>query len=247
MRLPINMVWFDLDDTLYEHSYAVVCAMERIRVQYPVFSRYEPRDMMIVYNQALNAVHPDFLRGTIDLSEMRLRVIERFYRGVGIGTRDAPDRMEFRRIYEEAYGSGRRATPGSIEAVEHLKQQGMAVAVLTNGKQAAQEDKLRAIGFESLVPSLLTSERAGKSKPDPGIFAWALAQTGRQARDVLMIGDSLENDVEPALGVGIGAVHYSPSAQTREVATQHGPAPVMSEWGQLANLLEGAQRDARAS
>lgn len=245
MRFPINMVWFDLDDTLYDHSYAVVCAMERIRVQYPVFSRYEPRELMVLYNQALNAVYPDFLRGNIDLSAMRLRVIEGFYRGVGICIQEAPDRMEFRRIYSEAYGSGQRATPRSIEAVDLLMRRGMAVAVLTNGKQAAQEDKLRAIGFESLVPSLLTSERAGKSKPDPGIFEWALAQTGRRARDVLMIGDSLENDVEPALGVGICAVHYSPSAQTREVATPHGPAPVISEWGQLANLLDAEQRDAR--
>ncbi|MFZ0963347.1 MAG: HAD family hydrolase [Terriglobia bacterium] len=246
MSFPINMVWFDLDDTLYDHSYAVVCAMERIRVRYPVFSKYEPRELTIVYNQALNAVHPDYLRGNIDLSEMRRRVIERFYGGVGIGVREAPGHKEFRQIYSEAYGRGRRATPGSIEAVEHLKQRGVAVAVLTNGTQADQEDKLRTIGFESLVPCLLTSELAGKTKPDPGIFAWALAQTRRRARNVLMIGDSLENDVEPALGVGISAVHYAPSAPTREVNTKHGSAPVISEWGHLASFLDAAQRDGGA-
>jgi putative hydrolase of the HAD superfamily len=238
----IEMVWFDLDDTLYDHSHAVVRAMECIRLQYQALSRYGPHELMILHNQALDAIYPDYLQGNIGLSEMRLRKLKRFFQSAGIPSSEAPDSMEFHRIYDEVYRSTRRATPGSIEAVQAVKRRGVGVAVLTNGTQAVQEDKLRAIGFGFLMPHLLTSEPVGKSKPDPGIFEWALDATGRAARNVVMIGDSLENDVEPALALGIGAVHYSPSSQEREVTTQHGPARVMTVWAQLASLLDTAQR-----
>jgi HAD superfamily hydrolase (TIGR01662 family) len=238
MASTIEMIWFDLDDTLYDHSYSVARAMERIRAEYPVFSKHEAGKLAALYNQALNEVYLDYLRGNIDFGEMRLRKLHRFFHAAGVPKPGAPDNAEFHRVYDEAYCVERRATPGSIEAVRRLRERGIGVAVLTNGTQRVQENKLRTIGLASLLPCLLTSERAGTTKPDPKIFRWALRQTKCSPHSVLMIGDSLQNDVEAALRVGINAAYYSPSTRERTVVTQAGTAPVIFDWAQIFDLVQ---------
>jgi putative hydrolase of the HAD superfamily len=238
MASTIEMVWFDLDDTLYDHSYSVARAMQRIRAEYPVFAKHEADKLTALYNQALNQVYLDYLRGNIDFGEMRVRKLHHFFHAAGISKPGAPDNAEFHRVYDEAYCVERRATPGSIEAIRQVQERGIGVAVLTNGTQRVQEEKLRIIGLAALLPCLLTSERAGVTKPDPKIFQWALRQTKRSPRSVLMIGDNLQNDVEAALRVGIRAAHYSPSAREPTVVTQAGTAPVITDWAQIFELLQ---------
>jgi len=237
MGLAARMMWFDLDDTLFDHSYSAALGIARIRSQYPGCSKYATGELVTLYNQALNEVYPEYLRGEIDFGEMRRRKFHRFFFLAGIPDSDAPAIADFHRIYDEGYGSERRATPGSIEALQRLRDEGIEVAVLTNGMQRIQEAKLRAIGFDWLVPHLLTSEQAGKTKPDPGIFHWALQQTRRSVHDVVMIGDNLQNDVEGALRMGISAIYYSPSASGQTILTPAGTALVLSDWKQIPDLL----------
>jgi putative hydrolase of the HAD superfamily len=50
----------------------------------------------------------------------------------------------------------------------------------------------------------------GKKKPDPEIFNYALKVGGVRPPEAVMIGDSLEADVEGALNVGMHAIHFMP-------------------------------------
>ena len=50
----------------------------------------------------------------------------------------------------------------------------------------------------------------GKKKPDPEIFKYALKVGGVSSSEAVMIGDSLEADIEGALSVGMHAVHFMP-------------------------------------
>jgi FMN phosphatase YigB (HAD superfamily) len=235
-RYP-EMVWLDLDDTLFDHSYSVARGLEWLQQQYPALSSHPTEELVRLYNIALNEVYPDYLSGAIDFAEMRRRKLELFYLRAGLSKAKAPDATTFHRIYDEGYGRERRATPGSIAGVQRLHEWGIAVAVLTNGMRRIQEEKLRAIGFESLVPHLLTSEEAGAAKPDPLIFQWALHKTKQTARNVVMIGDNPVNDVAGACGAGIRAIYYSPSTNEKFVHADFGPVAVLSDWEQLAEVL----------
>jgi putative hydrolase of the HAD superfamily len=50
----------------------------------------------------------------------------------------------------------------------------------------------------------------GKKKPDPEIFNHALKVGSVSSSEAVMIGDSLEADVQGALNVGMHAVHFMP-------------------------------------
>lgn len=234
---PIRAIWFDLDDTLYDHTYSVCRGLDAIRRTYPTLAERTVEEMAVLYNDAINAVYGEYLSGEIDFREMRRRKLKLFYEAAGVDDNAAPSMDQFHRIYDEAYGSHRRATPGSLALLDRCRERGIALAVVTNGTQTAQEDKLRAIGLEWMIPNLLTAERAGTAKPDPRIYEWALAQTGQVASDVLMAGDSLENDVGAALRCGLSAVLYAPGAKQQTVLTAHGAAPILNQWNGLLDLI----------
>ena len=231
------MVWLDLDDTLFDHSYSVGKGLERVQQDYAAFLSHPVPELVRLYNVALNEVYPDFLSGAIDFPEMRRQKFERFCEKVAVSKAEAPDATTFHRIYDEAYNQHRRATPGSIEGVQLLNELGLPVAVLTNGVRRGQEEKLKVIGLESLIPALLLSEEAGAAKPDPRIFEWALNKTGMTAADVIMIGDNPVNDIYGAQNAGIRAIYYDPAATTRTFSTALGEVPVMTDWSQLPELL----------
>lgn len=232
------MVWLDLDDTLFDHSYSVARGLECVLAQYPVFASHEIAELVRLYNVALNEVYPDYLSGEIDFQDMRRRKLDRFCRHAGVPNAEAPDHFIFHRIYDEGYGRERRPTPGSTDGVRRLQEQGIPVAVLTNGMRRVQEEKLRTIGFESLVPCLLTSEEAGAAKPDARIFQWALQRTNKTSQAVVMIGDNPVNDIAGALNAGIRAIYYSPATIESTIATQWGPVTVLSDWKQIPEILE---------
>ena len=67
-------------------------------------------------------------------------------------------------------------------------------------------DVLAATGLASLLDATLTSAELGVAKPDPAIFARALAVAGVEARRAVHVGDSLEHDVAGALAAGVRPV-----------------------------------------
>ncbi|MCA9848010.1 MAG: HAD family hydrolase, partial [Dehalococcoidia bacterium] len=57
-----------------------------------------------------------------------------------------------------------------------------------------------------LLHHTFTAEEAGVSKPHPRFFQLALERAGAEASRSIVIGDRLDNDVEPAVAAGITAV-----------------------------------------
>ena len=229
-------LWFDLDDTVFDHTYCVCRGLDAIREKYPAFGKSSTEELAVLYNRALNHVYADYLRREISFQEMRRRKLKFLYASLEIQHADVPPLDEFHSIYDAAYRIHRRATPGSVEVLKRLADSGKSLAILTNGDQDIQEEKLRIIGLQWMVPHLFTAQRAGTAKPHSQFYEWALEQTGHDAENVLMIGDSLENDVEAALRCGLNAFLYAPRATQATVVTRYGVAPVVNEWSRLLDL-----------
>jgi len=239
----IKAIWFDLDDTLYDHTYSVCRGLDEVCRRYPALGARSSEELAVLYNHALNAVYSTYLWGEIDFAEMRRRKLRLFYEAAEVNANELPAMEEFHSIYDGGYGRHRRATPGIIETLHSLGEKEIPLAILTNGMQAAQEEKLRTIGLEWLVPNLLTSEEAGAPKPDPRIYEWALRRNGQAAESVLMVGDSLRNDVEAALRCGLNAALYAPGTNELTVSTTYGEAPVIKDWSRLFGLISNGKRN----
>jgi putative hydrolase of the HAD superfamily len=86
------------------------------------------------------------------------------------------------------------------------------LALVTNGASCLQREKLLGSGLGEFFEVVVVSGDHGTAKPDPAIFARAVAQL-RDGEDAVMIGDSFERDIEGALAAGLGAVWLNRSGR----------------------------------
>jgi HAD superfamily hydrolase (TIGR01549 family) len=85
----------------------------------------------------------------------------------------------------------------------YLRERGLSIGLVSN----TGRDLGLFVGHHGLdVDAAVSSGAHGKTKPHPAIFETALEQLGVAAADTVMVGDSIEDDVEGARAVGMRAV-----------------------------------------
>ncbi len=83
--------------------------------------------------------------------------------------------------------------------------------IITNGFDEVQYKKMDKSNIIHYFETITNSELAGVKKPNPKIFNYALDLAKVNAGRSIMIGDSLEADVEGALNMGMDAIFFNPN------------------------------------
>jgi len=92
--------------------------------------------------------------------------------------------------------------PDALPALRDLRAAGFRLAVMAN--QPAE-----AMAFLRTLPvdRVATSAGWGVAKPDPAFFARVASEVGTAPEHIAYVGDRVDNDVLPARGAGMLAVH----------------------------------------
>ena len=102
-----------------------------------------------------------------------------------------------------------RVLPGVPEALRTLRTAGLRLVVVSNA-DGTVESGLARVGLRDLVDLVVDSHVVGFEKPDPRIFAHALAAVGASPAETLHVGDLYAVDVVGARAAGIDAVLLDP-------------------------------------
>jgi HAD superfamily hydrolase (TIGR01549 family) len=200
----IKTVFFDLDDTLFDHQYSRRCGFVALKAMHPALSVADIRDMEIFHEQLIWANYTKVLDREISIhdamTERICTVCTRF--GLTLAPADIPETV---RHYDSAYQKNRRAVPGSRELLALLKED-VQVGIITNGFRDLQEEKIAICGISPLIDIFVISEEAGFKKPDKRIFQAALALADADPAESLYVGDSWNVDILPASACGMKAV-----------------------------------------
>jgi putative hydrolase of the HAD superfamily len=97
---------------------------------------------------------------------------------------------------------------GALEVLSYLKEH-YHLHIITNGFGEVQGRKLKNSKIDHFFQTITNSEMAGVKKPHPNIFEFALSLAKAKKEESVMIGDSLEADVEGALSYGIDAIYFN--------------------------------------
>lgn len=105
--------------------------------------------------------------------------------------------------------------PDTKETLDYLNAKGYALHLITNGFDDVQHSKLKHSGLSPYFEHVITSENSNSLKPKPEIFEFAFQKTGAGPGDSIMIGDTMDIDIEGAKNVGMDQVHvnYNHDAQ----------------------------------
>lgn len=199
-------VFFDLDDTLYDHTGTVDVALEVLKEHLPGLRQRSDSALRESYHTFLEEYHKYFLDGVYSFDETHRRRWAALLTHWEIHDRDAE---EMRAYWREIYLSNQKLVAGARELLEAVRSTGIATGIVTNNSVSEQVGKLRSLGVEHLIDHLVISEEAGYSKPDERIYAIALQRVGTRPEEAVMVGDHWENDIVAASSVGMRCVWFN--------------------------------------
>jgi phosphoglycolate phosphatase len=109
----------------------------------------------------------------------------------------APDEQLYERAlarfaahYERLNGSGSALYPGVDEGLAAMKARGLRLACVTNKSSRYTDPLLASSGLGGYFDEVVTSDRAGRRKPDPEPFLFACRALGVSPPEAAVIGDS---------------------------------------------------------
>jgi HAD superfamily hydrolase (TIGR01549 family) len=128
-----------------------------------------------------------------------------------IGVEKADIQSDINAFYEQVFPSLRALTqfyPDAVDLVDATLDRGYQIAIATNPlfPRTASLQRLAWAGFDlQEYPFKLVStyENFHFAKPKPAYYAEVLASLGWPEGPVLMVGDDLQRDIEPAVQMGI--------------------------------------------
>jgi HAD superfamily hydrolase (TIGR01549 family) len=200
----IKTVFFDLDDTLFDHRYSRRCGFMALKAMHRALSAADIRDMEIFHEQLIWANYTKVLSKEISIHDaMTQRICTLCARfGLILPPEDIPGTVLG---YDTAYQKNRRAVPGSRELLKLLREE-VNVGIITNGFKDLQEEKIALCGISPLIDILVISEETGYQKPDRIIFETALTRAEVDPGESVYVGDSWNIDILPASACGMKAV-----------------------------------------
>lgn len=96
--------------------------------------------------------------------------------------------------------------PHAKEILQYLKEKDYQLHLITNGFEKVQHSKLKYSGLDVFFEEVITSEGSNSLKPNKEIFDYALLRTGATVSNSIMLGDTLDADIQGAMNAGMDQV-----------------------------------------
>lgn len=199
---PVSGVLFDLDDTLVDHRGAVERGLRVWLAGLGLDGLIEDHAERWFTLETFH--HERFQRGEISHVEQRRARIRAFFPRCDL--RDDAVADDVFAGYLACYRAAWSAFTDAGAALARVRALGLPVGILTNGDQAAQEEKVRRTGLASHGVPVYASSSLPAAKPHPLAFHHVCADLGVDPGGVVMVGDSLRHDVQGATAAGMAGV-----------------------------------------
>ena len=214
--LSVRALLADLDDTLFDHSYATSQALGVLHAEVPAFGGWAREELVARHHVILEEIHQAVLAGRVTIDVARITRFQRLLDAAGApsdASREARDgdAAHVARIYRERYEAAWQPVPGALALAAEVRRAGVGLIIVTNNVTREQELKLRHCGLMPYVDALITSESTSATKPDPRIFEAALAAARVPAAEAVMLGDSWSTDIAGARAAGVRPVWFNPT------------------------------------
>ncbi|MBD9092574.1 MAG: noncanonical pyrimidine nucleotidase, YjjG family [Bacteroides oleiciplenus] len=200
-------LFFDLDDTLWAFSYNARDTFEEMYRKYE-YDRYFRSFLHFyeLYERRNVELWAEYADGKVTKDELNR---QRFlYPLEAVGEGDAALAKAFSDDFFAVIPTKSRLMPHAREVLEYLAPK-YNLYILSNGFQELQCHKMRSAGIDRYFKKVVLSDDIGVLKPWPEIFHFAMSATQSELRESLMIGDSWDNDIVGARGVGMHQVYYN--------------------------------------
>ena len=210
--MPYKNLFFDLDDTLWAFSANARDTYEEMYRKYDYDRFFDSFEHYYSLYQRRNLeLWAEYADGKVTKEELnRQRYL---YPLEAVGAGDSALAEAYEKDVLATIPTKSKLMPHAREVLEYLSAK-YNLYILSNGFKELQFHKMRSSDIDKYFRKVVLSDDIGILKPWPEIFHFALSATQSELNDSLMIGDSWENDIAGAAGVGMHQVFYNLSGRT---------------------------------
>lgn len=194
----IDVVLFDLDDTLFAHSRAVAHGVRAHRAALGLagdetaeFERWTGLEEHHYHR---------YLRGELGYQEMRRARARSFVEPFGTDLDSDAAADAWFSSYIELYRTGWELYDDTMATLDALPQR---LGIITNAELGFQLGKIEAMGIADRFEHVIASGEVGHAKPDARIFLEAVTRFGVDAAHAAYVGDRLHTDAIGAAEAGL--------------------------------------------
>jgi len=201
-------IFFDLDDTIVSFTASTDMCWRQVCAAYgSQVDGITPESLHQAINEYSHWYWQDrerHRRGRQNLPQARRDIVAVALKNLGVDNLALADQIG------DAYTVTRDQAiwllPGAIDTLDHLQQNGVRLALITNGTSREQRHKIERFNLARFFDCIVIEGEFGVGKPDARVYRHALAQMQLQPDEVWMVGDNLEWDVWGAQQVGISGI-----------------------------------------
>ncbi len=213
-------LFFDLDHTLWDFEANKNEVLRLLWDEYfPEKSTHFPEFQQVfdAHNEVLWA---DFRNGKVAREDLRWKRFARALLELRLPDNKLSEKLSSR--FLELLPQQATLLPFAKELLDYCHRRHYPMAIITNGFDLTQRQKLRAAGIGGYFTEVFSSENCGRPKPHCDIFEMAQKASGApHPADCLMIGDSLEADILGAQAAGWKTVFYNPAKTAHDASPTH--------------------------
>ena len=231
--MPVKLITFDLDYTLWDPTASLIAAEEAmyawIREHSPVTASFYPPEKMREYKNWLAASYPE-MAGRV--SELRTETLRRVFMQSGHDRDSARDMAAAAfAAFFQARSEGLELFDGVHNALSTLGSD-MTLMAITNGNA-----DLKKAGHAGYFSAHFNADQHGRAKPAPDMFLAALSQAGVSASEAIHIGDHEEQDIAAAAALGMKTLWFNPQQKAWPLS-EVTPDDEFSHWSQLVQKVQ---------
>jgi len=205
----VRVVLFDLDATLFDHPGAFRRGiLDHVAALGAPFDTLAADEIVGAWQSAEDLHYERYLRGELDYEGQRRARVHDFLARLGASAVDDDAALAWFSGYHDAYRdawSGYDDVVTTLDALEAAAP-GIRFGIITNGELELQARKVERIGLTARMEHVVASGELGVAKPDPSIFAHAVARFGVDAGAAVYVGDRVRVDALGAAAAGLTGV-----------------------------------------
>ncbi|HVQ76410.1 MAG TPA: HAD family hydrolase [Candidatus Binatia bacterium] len=232
----MNVVLFDLDDTLLDYSGGNEDCWRQSAVEVAVPAGVDLAPLIEALAEARRWLWSDPERHRRERTDMLgawRKIAERALSG------RCAEEVRLAASMADDYAARRRAAwclfPEALAVLGALRARDARLALVTNGDLRHQRDKIDRHGLAGFFDAILIEGEQGIGKPDPLVYRRALDALRAAAAEATMVGDNLEWDVAAPQRLGLRGIWIDREAQGLPAGSPDAPDRIIRD---LRELLE---------
>ena len=224
----VQHIFFDLDHTLWDFEKNSGATFKSIFEE--LNFEFSLEQFLDFYNPINHYYWKQYRENRISEVELRYLRLEKTFEAMKVpSTAALIDRVS--ELYIQQLSTHTELFEGTVSVLEYLSSK-YTLHIITNGFEHVQQCKLENSGIAQFFKIVLTAEKIGFKKPHATIFMSALKIAEVLPEHAMMIGDSLEADIQGALKLGMQAIHFN-----SHMETYHEECLIIDQLSDLTNLL----------